>query len=374
MRILYILTSLGMGGAEKQALAIAERMARRGHDVALIVLMPPVKEEWATALPKAHLGISRAPASWMAGMARVRRFVCDFNPDLINSHSFHANILARLLKPVIPRAAVISTVHNVYEGSWMRMLTYRLADGLSRQTVIVSEAAAERFIRVKAIPVRKSCVIPNGIDLEEFKPDARRREEFRSDMGLEALDGDGDFVWIAIARIAPAKDLPNLIRAFAKVHAAEHRTRLWVTGEGREQDVLILRRMVMELGVSESVRFLGLRRDIPALLDAADGFVLSSAWEGMPLALGEAMAIEKPVVATDVGGVRELVGNAGIVVPAKDHEALTQAMTAMMRRASEERRVLGRAARERIVQHFSIDVSADKWEALYHTLTPSTNR
>jgi glycosyltransferase involved in cell wall biosynthesis len=88
----------------------------------------------------------------------------------------------------------------------------------------------------------------------------------------------------------------------------------------------------------------------------------------MPLALGEAMAMEKPVVATDVGGVRELVGEAGVIVPAKSPDALAQAMLALMRSTPEARRSLGRAARERILKNFSMDAKADEWEALYRTL------
>ncbi len=97
-----------------------------------------------------------------------------------------------------------------------------------------------------------------------------------------------------------------------------------------------------QLDLGDSVRWLGLRRDMPALLDAADGFVSASAWEGMPLAVGEAMAMEKPVVATDVGGVRELVGDAGVLVPARDSEALAEAMMATMQRSGEEREQTGR--------------------------------
>jgi glycosyltransferase involved in cell wall biosynthesis len=104
---------------------------------------------------------------------------------------------------------------------------------------------------------------------------------------------------------------------------------------------------------------------MPGLLDAADGFVLSSAWEGMPLAVGEAMAMEKPVVATEVGGVRELVGEAGVIVPPRDSDALAAAMLDLMRRTPEERRALSRCARERIESNFSMDSRADEWEALY---------
>ena len=120
--------------------------------------------------------------------------------------------------------------------------------------------------------------------------------------------------------------------------------------------------------MGDGVRWLGLRRDMPALLDAADGFVLSSAWEGMPLAVGEAMAMEKPVVATDVGGVRELVGDAGYTVSAKSPEGLAGAMLELMRRTPVARSALGRRARERIVSNFSMNARADEWEILYWTL------
>jgi glycosyltransferase involved in cell wall biosynthesis len=104
---------------------------------------------------------------------------------------------------------------------------------------------------------------------------------------------------------------------------------------------------------------------LAALLDAADGFVLSSAWEGMPLALGEAMAMAKPVVATDVGGVRELVGEMGLVVAARSPKALAEAMRATMEQRPEKRQAVGWAARQRIQEHFALDAKACAWEALY---------
>jgi glycosyltransferase involved in cell wall biosynthesis len=88
----------------------------------------------------------------------------------------------------------------------------------------------------------------------------------------------------------------------------------------------------------------------------------------MPLAVGEAMAMERPVVATDVGGVRELVGDAGAIVPAKDSNALAEAMVATMRRPAAARAEMGRAARERICSRFSMDRKAEEWEALYRSV------
>jgi glycosyltransferase involved in cell wall biosynthesis len=368
MRIVYVLTSLGMGGAEKLALALAERMEKRGHEVALLVLMPPLSEEWPTSLYKTHLGMHRSPVSLIVGLACARRFVLEFQPDLIHSHSFHANLFARLLKLMVARTVVLSTIHNVYEGGWLRMLAYRLTDGLSRRTVAVSGAAARRFMERGAVPARKCAVIPNAIEGSEFAPNAGRREQKRAQMGLCAGRCDSAFVWIAVGRIVPAKDYPNLLRAIAEVRKQRPDAQLWIAGEGQEADLSALHDLAAKLGVNEAICWMGLRRDVPALLDAADAFVSASAWEGMPLATGEAMLMEKPVVATDAGGVHELVGDAGLVVPVQNSKALAGAMLDVMRRTSEDRLLLGRKARVRVLQTFSMDAAAEKWEELYREL------
>jgi glycosyltransferase involved in cell wall biosynthesis len=368
MRIVYVLTSLGMGGAEKQALAVADRMEKRGHIVALLVLRPRVPEEWATAVETAYLGMCKTPLSLLTGLVRAHRFLRDFRPDLVHSHSFHANIFARLLGLRMPPLVVVSTVHNVYEGAWPRMLAYRLTDSLSRRTVAVSQAAADRFVRLKAIAERRCLVLTNGIDTAEFMPNTERRASSTSAMGIGQAAAHQGFAWLAAGRISPAKDYPNLLRAFAKARARRSDTVLWIAGACVSDELAQLKELSAQLDLGDSVRWLGLRRDMPALLDAADGFVSASAWEGMPLAVGEAMAMQKPVVATDVGGVRELVGDSGVLVPARDCEALAEAIRSTMQRSEEEREQTGRAARERILRHFSVDAAANAWEALYREL------
>jgi glycosyltransferase involved in cell wall biosynthesis len=316
-----------------------------------VVLCPRLSEEWSTTRDVVHLDMRRNPISVLAGMARARSFLRQFQPDLVHSHSFHANIVARLLHPFHRSVQVVSTVHNVYEGGWHRMIAYRFTDFLSVRTTAVSTAAAERFVRLKAIPKQKCIIVTNGIDTTEFVPSPDRRAQTRA-----AMSAGEDFIWLTAGRIAPAKDIPNLLRAFVQVRAAHPSAQLWIAGEGAPA------------AAQENVHWLGLRRDLPALLDAADGFVLASAWEGMPLVVGEAMAMEKPVVATDVGGVRELVGEAGVIVPAKNSVALAASMLGFMRQTTEDRRKTGHASRSRIENEFSIDSRADDWEALYRTL------
>lgn len=366
MRVVYLLTSLGMGGAERQVLAVAERMVRRGHTVAVLVLRPRHPAEWPTDLPRTYLGMRKEPLGFVMGLLRGLRFLRSFRPELVHSHTYPGNMVARAFKLLGPSTVLISTIHNVYEGGWLRMLAYRLTDPLSAMTTAVSAAAAERFVQWKAVPRVKCRVLVNGIDTAEFAPDAEQRCRMREKMAVH-----GEFVWLAAGRLMPAKDYPNLLKAFAIVTRKQPSAQLWIAGEGLEEEAL--RALAAELGLKESLRWLGLRRDLPALLDAADGFVLASAWEGMPLAVGEAMAMEKPVVATDVGGVRELVGEAGQLVHANSPEQLAEAMLAMMQKPVEERKELGQLARERITAHFSIEAKADEWEKLYDSLLRSAN-
>jgi len=368
MRIVTVLTSLGVGGAEKQALAVAERMAKRGHAVAVLVLMPPVAEEWPTTIRTVYLGVHKTPGSVLRGLMRARSFAREFRPDLAHSHSFHANLFTRLLRLLVPRLVVLSTVHSVNEGGWRRMMAYRLTDVLSRRTVAVSEAAARHFIGLKAVPRRKCLVVRNGIDIAGFAPDRERRERMRAETGVATATADVGFVWLAVGRIVLAKDYPNLLCAFAEVWTRRAEAQLWIAGQGQKSEISALQVLCDELSIGKAVRWLGLRRDIPALLDAADAFVSASAWEGMPLAVGEAMAMGKPVVATSVGGVGELLGDTGVAVPARNSHALAAAMIATMRQGRDELSARGRAARKRVLERFSVDASADAWEALYSSL------
>ena len=360
MRIAYLLNTLATGGAERLIVALADRMIARGHAVEIVTLREPAADELPSSATIRHLGLRRNPALLPGAFLRAIRSLRAFRPDVIHSSNFHGNILARAVRPIFPGARVVSTIHNVFEGGALRSLILRSTDGLSDHTTAVSHAAAEQAIRRRVVPQSKCSVIANGIDCSEFSPQAERRAIEREKVGL----GTG-FVWLAVGRLAPAKDYPTLLRAFAHIHTAAPEARLWIAGEGKREYSAQLRELAAALGLGASASWLGLVRDIPALLDGADAFVLSSAWEGMPLALAEAMAMEKPFAATDVGGVRELTGDCGEIVPAGNSQALAAAMLTLMRESPELRQSRGQAARRRIMAHFTIEQSAAQWEALY---------
>ena len=360
MRILYLLTSLGIGGAEKQVIEVAERMKAKGHMVALLVLKHSA-EEWPVELPVMRLNMSKTPLGIFKGLRFAKSFVAAFRPNLLHSHTFPANLFARLLKARLDSEAnglrLINTIHNVYEGGWHRMWIYRVTDPWADWITAVSSAVAERFLQRRAVSAAKTSVLSNGIDTEFFTPDRARRKRVR--MQMRVTD---EFVWLALGRLAPAKDYPNLLRAFHQLRAARPDASLWIAGEG---DAAELQLDPIDAGNNSGVQFLGLRHDTADLLDAADGFVLSSAWEGMPLALGEAMAMEKIVVATDVGGVRELMGETGFIVAAKDSTGLQGAMLQVMLMPRDKRKFMEAAARRRIQQQYSIQRKAEEWEQLY---------
>ena len=361
MRIAYMLTSLGIGGAEKQTVALAEEMAVRGHDVAVIVLRRRVPREWQTGLLVVRLGMTRSPGNFTGGLICGREFLRHFQPDILHSHTFPANMIARILQASGGVRKVVSTIHNVYEGGRHRTIAYRLTDRFSIHTTGVSQAVADRYIHSGAIPRQKCSVITNGIDTQQFSVQSS------AGTARESSCSEETFVWLAAGRAVPAKDFESLLTAFKLVRDARPNTELWIAGELDRTRLLRIngRAVGTERNESEGICWLGFCKDMASTIAPADAFVLASAWEGMPLVLGEAMSMEKSVVATDVGGVRELVGDAGSIVPSKNPEALAEAMLRVMQLPESERRELGKTARARVVERFDMRSKADEWESLY---------
>ena len=365
MRCVLLVTGLGYGGAETQVVSLAIRLKGRGWDVQVVSLMPPkayVEELEAVGIPVSSLGIRRKLPD-LRPILRLARLIRKLRPHIVHSHMVHANLLARIVRPLASVPVLICTAHNIDEGGWLRELLYRFTDPLCDLTTQVSQAGLERYVRVGAVPAEKIRFIPNGVDTARFRPDPKARDALQKELGVE-----GSFVWLAVGRFDPQKDYPNLLRAFAQVAAEETRAVLLIAGDGPLRPAA--EELARELGVAGRVRFLGIRRDVPQLMNAADAYVMSSAWEGMPMVLLEASATGLPIVATDVGGNREVVLEdvTGFLVPAKDPKALAEAMLRLMNLPLEERRRMGERGRKHIEENYSLDRVVDQWEALYREL------
>jgi glycosyltransferase involved in cell wall biosynthesis len=172
-------------------------------------------------------------------------------------------------------------------------------------------------------------------------------------------------VWLAVGRFEIAKDYPNMLRAFATVRRQQPGAVLLLVGRGSLQGET--EALARELGLGDAVRFVGVRSDVAEVMSAADGYVMSSAWEGMPMVLLEAAAAALPIVATEVGGNHEVVrqGETGFLVPPRDPEALGQAMLRLGRLPAPERRAMGQRGRDHIRSHYDLGRVAQRWEDLY---------
>ncbi len=363
MRILFLSTSMGMGGADQQLLSAARELRGRGHDIMIVSLTPLGAmgiEARTEGFRAESLGMARGVPD-PRGLVRLVRLVRAWCPDVIHSHMVHANLLARVLRVLAPVPALVSTIHNITEGGALLMAGYRVSNALVDHMTIISQAAADRFIRDRIVPSRLLTVIPNGVDARQFAPVApEKRELLRRSLEL----GNG-FVWLAVGRFELAKDYPNMLGAFAAVRERHPGALLLLAGEGALQGEA--EALAHTLGLVPAVRFLGVRRDVPDVMRAADGYVMSSAWEGMPMVLLEAAAAGLPIVTTSVGGTGEVVadGSSGFLAPARDPAALAAAMVRLMALPEAERRAMGERGRERVVSRYSLVRVAERWEALY---------
>ena len=363
MRICFLSTSMGMGGADSQLLSAARVMLARGHDVIIVSLTPlgPMGQQ------ARNLGIRTESLEMPRGipdprgLLRLARLVRAWRPDVVHSHMVHANLLARALRLIAPVPALVSTIHNVYEGGRLRMAAYRLTNGMVDHMTIVSQAAADRFIRDRIVPARLLTVVPNGVDTEQIRNvPPGTRASLRRTLGVEDR-----FVWLAVGRFEIAKDYPNMLRAFARLRERHPRAVLLLVGRGSLQAEA--EAVVKELSLGDGVRFLGVRDDVPLVMSAADGYVMSSAWEGMPMVLLEAAAAGLPIVATTVGGNHEVMVNeeSGFLVPPRDHEALGAAMARLAELPEERRLEMGRRGHQHIRSHYGLGRVAERWEEIY---------
>jgi glycosyltransferase involved in cell wall biosynthesis len=208
-------------------------------------------------------------------------------------------------------------------------------------------------------------ILPNGFDLDRFRPDPAARRDVRTELNLPP-----DALLIGhLGRWHPAKDYRNLISAVAQARSRRHGVRLVLAGRGLDPGNPALARLIDDHGLTQAVHRLGFRSDTPRLLAGLDLAVSSSAWEGFPNFIGEAMSCGVPPAATDAGDTAELVGDAGRVVPVRDARALAGAIDHLLAPPREERAALGRLARRRIRDHFELDRIAGRYQDLYHRLT-----
>ncbi len=366
-RVLMLSTDMGMGGgAEEQVIQLATTLDARGWRVMIVSLVPPspMPPDFDFArIPLQHLNM-RAGLPDPRAIWRLVRILRDFRPDVVHSHMNHANLLARITRIICRFPALVGTLHAMnmagvhHDRGGFHERAHRFTDRLSERTTAICQAAAEYFVRCGAVPKEKMQVIYNGIDTVRYAHQADARQRLRA-----ALDLQDQFVWLAAGRLENVKAYPTLLRAFASAHGPQ--SVLLICGEGSQRETLIS--LAAELGIAQSVRFMGLRKDIPDLMSAADAFAISSDSEGLPLVVLQAQAAGLPIVATDVGGIGEVVreGEFGWLVPPGDSNAFADRMRRIESASAEQRAKMGKESSSHVRRNFDTAQIVDQWETLY---------
>ncbi|EJB8349321.1 glycosyltransferase [Vibrio cholerae] len=349
-----------MGGAETQVCSLIDQLAARGNAILLLSLTGESVNKPKHSLVKlVELNMRKTPLGFVKAYLQAVSILRQFQPDVVHSHMVHANIFARLLRVIAPIPRLVCTAHSNNEGGKARMLAYRLTDSWCDLTTNVSQDAVEAFIAQNAAKPGRIVALHNGIDLSKFTFNSVARERCRAELGLNT----NQTLLLAVGRLTEAKDYPNLLHAFAQLVKRQPNVKLAIIGIG--ELATSVEALIEQLELKSYVALLGLRFDVVDWMSAADMYVMSSAWEGMPMVLLEAMATERVVIATDCGGVREVVGDYGFLVPPHDSAKLAEALEQAITLPPKERSVLGSNARSYIESRYSLSAITEQWLKYY---------
>jgi len=391
IRLAHLISGLGVGGAEMMLYNLSASLRRDGFEARVISMTgdgPLAERIRGLGIPVSSLGMKRGLPS-AAGALRMRRLLRGDPPDVLQTWMYHADLLGAIVTWLSPRTSrkTIGTmcgsgqvgrpplawgIHNTALGArttkavtrWVVRLNSALSHRLPDVIVCCSEEARRAHARLGYDP-GKMQVIPNGIDLSLFRADAEARAAVREELGLRP---EAILIGMA-ARYHPQKDHRNFIEAARRIRDRNPDVRFLLCGNQMTPENAELWRMITAAGLGDRVHLLGLRDDMPRIMASLDLAVLTSAYaEAFPLVIGEAMACEVPCVVTDVGDSAAIVGDTGAVVPPRDPAALAEACLRLLEGGVPRLGEMGRAARLRIQERYSLASAAAKYAALYREL------
>ena len=372
IRVLYVIGTLDIGGSEMQLVQLVTRLDRRRFEVVVCALTsggPYLEMLKAAGIPVEIIGyeglrIFRYPRRVIAQLVRLVTFMRRVRPDIVHGFLFWAYVIGALAARAARAPIVIASRRSLgrFKANQPHYLAVeRIANRVTDLVIANSEAVKEDAVRQEKLPAQKVIVIYNGIDPDRFKllPD----HGLRRSLGLERCDP----VVGVVANFIRYKVHEFFLDAWASVVKKCPAGMALFLGDGPERSDIQSR--VNAMGLGPSVRFLGIRNDVPALLAIMDLVVQPSLQEGFCNAILEAMAAGKPVVATAVGGNPEAVvhGETGLLVPPGDGRALAEAMVWILEHPAEAAR-FSAAARRRVAEHFDSMTMVRQYEAVYTAL------
>jgi glycosyltransferase involved in cell wall biosynthesis len=363
---MHLITGLRRAGAEGMLLKLLQHRDRDGMDAVVVVLSGEdalADEIRSTGVPVHVLGMGRKGGAIRTAV-RLARLVRAERPDILQTWLYHGDFAGLMLSFLIPNLKMVWNIRGSRLGAGdfplrTRVLPHLLARGSRRPLAVIANSEAGRRDHVAlGYHPRRWIVLPNGFDLDRFRPDPELRNDQRAQLAIS----ERHLLIGMVARVDPMKNHTGFLHAAVDVAAALPDARFVMIG----RDTEMLR---IPEAIADKVQALGERSDVADILPALDLAVLPSRHtEGFPNAIGEAMAAGVPCVATDIGDAATIIGDTGAVVPAGDDRALARAIVRFLDQSEEARARAGEAARRRIAAEFSIAAVVRRYEELYRDL------
>ncbi|MDT3779547.1 glycosyltransferase family 4 protein [Nitrospira sp. MA-1] len=365
MRILHTESSSGMGGQEYRVLEEAQGMEKRGHTV---FVAAPHGSQLAALAEQRGLQVQTTTAGkrgWITLVPCYLRMLKHYEIDVVNTHgsldSWTAAIAGRISsrRPIIVRTRHKSTPVSL---TWRHRLLY---GKLPHVVTTTGEAVRQELMTRNRLSPSRVISIPTGVDLERFHPQSPDAS-LRKSLGLGS---QGPLIG-AVTFLRPEKGMMILIEAVGWLKKRFSTVECVIIGDGGERPALLDR--IQELGLEQSVHLVGFRQDVPALLAILDVVVIPSFEEGIPQSLTQALAMERPVVASAVGGVPEVVqdGLSGLLVPPRNPEILAEKIAYLLHDPIAATR-MGKVGRQVIQERYSMDHMLTQTETVYRRLMQS---
>jgi glycosyltransferase involved in cell wall biosynthesis len=366
LRVLYTVNRMDVGGSQTHLVQVLRLLDRRRFEPMLCcltgrgALLETARETGATVVG-AGLGRLKSPAA-LASLMRLTGFMRRARVDVVHNYLLRANLLGTLAARSAGVPVVLTSKRGCHDRRGLELAAARLSNRLA-DCVTANADAVRTFVHAsEGCPLSKMVVIPSGIDTDRFAP--LPPADYKARLGLAP---DARVVGV-VTRQRVRKGVEEFLRAMAEVRRRVPDACAVVVGEVSFDDSQAA--LVAALGLGGHVHLIGPRSDMPEVLSAFDLFVLSSHDEGMSNSILEAMAMEKPVVATDVGGTGEVVqsGRTGLLVPPKDPAALAAAIVELLETPADAVAAIGQRARTVVVERFSAHAMVRQMEELYTQL------
>lgn len=364
------------GGQVRYVTNLATEFTRRGHRVVIgcrpgSVLEDSAREAQCAALPVFAFRGGLRPRAWWRDIQALRHYLRTQRPDILHVSGSQDHWTAALANRLEGRpAALLRTRHNTYPVA--NNLPNRLLNlWWTDFQIVVCDVVRRDLAATPVFDAARMCAIHNGVDAEAYGPDPTARAAARTEFGY----ADDHFVLGVAARFVKDKGHEFLLRAVGEVAAEFPQLRVLLLGQGVLEPAL--RALCDALGIADRVHFAGFRDDMARCTQAFDAGVLTSiGCDTSSFSLKEEMAEEKPIIASDYGGLTEIVadGVEGLVVPAGQVAPVAEALRKLLRMTPEARATMGQAGRARVLREFTLQVFAERTEAVYHQVLDARAR